>query len=157
MAIELGKAVLPSDLDLLVESAKAAGLSPEQITALWEQYRARTGKPPADAPPVRICGNVSKNRLPDGRRAVCGRPPHPDEPGNRTPHAIRLDDDERTLITWPGQLTVGEQAEEEAKAPGPKCGEKTEHNGETLKCKRLAHDSGRPHYATHKTEGPVTW
>lgn len=145
-----------SDLQILVEAAKAAGLDSAQINELQKKYEERTQERADRAAQVRFCGNVGKERMPNGRLPVCGREPHPDEPGNRTAHALRLADE--SLVTWFSPLTIGEQVEEENKTSDPKCNADSEPlDGKIMKCKRTVHGADKPHYDVHPDLGPMTW
>lgn len=148
--------VKASDLALLAEAAKAAGLSPGQVDKLTEKYEERAEARAERAAQIRFCGNVAKDRLPDGRRPVCGREPHPDEPGSRTAHALRLEDD--TLVTWFSPLTLGEQAENERAGGKPACGAQSEPlGGHVMSCRRGVHGADAPHLGQHPEHGLTSW
>jgi hypothetical protein len=124
------RTLVEADARKAASAAIAAGFTAEQVNRLVDAYYAV--HPDEPEAPV-ICGNVSK----DGNRYLCTRAPHPDEPGNRTPHAFELDDG--SLVTWTGPLTFAEQLEEELKDGWGGCGE----NG----CIRVAHNDDMPHLA----------
>lgn len=146
----------PADIELVVEAARAAGLPAEQVEEIRRQYVERITSAREAKARVRVCGNVSKEVLPSGYRPVCGREPHTDVPGDRTPHAVRMDDGQ--VVTWFSPLTIGEQADAERAGGRPACGAESEPlDGHVMGCRRGVHGPDAPHLGQHPEHGPTSW
>lgn len=152
-----GAAKIPDDsLALVHAAALAMGLTADQADQLV--VGVGTIDPADPSPSDRICGNTHK-----ASHLVCRQAPHPDIPGNRTPHTAARPDGR--AITWTSGLTVGElltgERADVASGKVKRCAEKLGQGGP--KCERAEHGLDREHAAANPDAGKpdasalITW
>lgn len=117
-------------------AAQKAGVGTAEMMALLTEFSR------LEPEPIQLCGYAQK-----GTGLTCTRPAHPDEPGNREPHAAKIDG--QPVISWPGALTYPEQLAAEKDSGAASCG--AGHPGwPKVRCER---SSG--HKGEHLAQGPI--